>query len=106
METLRRIGLGELEYTYQSAKARMDFNPEYADEKKKIVEDHPYYTNEQEALQAAIEIRKSGNWWCQIWAKIGRDEECYYIQDHYIVSDNPKVIQAAEYIGMAHLYSA
>ena len=104
MGTLRKIGQGEFEYIYQSAIARMAVHPERAERETKIVEEHPYYKSEQEALQAAIDMENSGCRGCQIWAKIGRDEEYYYIQDYFIVSNDNIVLRAAEYIGMAQVY--
>ena len=46
MGTLRKIGQGEFEYIYQSAKARMAVHPERAERETKIVEEHPYYKSE------------------------------------------------------------
>lgn len=40
----------------------------------------------------------------QVWAKVGKDEEYYYIQDYYIVSNDYRILIAAEYIGMEQLF--
>lgn len=45
-------------------------------------------------------MRKNGCSGCQVWAKVGKDEEYYYIEDYYIVSANNFIKMAAEYIGM------
>ena len=106
MEQLRKISQEEFEYVYENAKARIKAHPEHADEQRKIIDKHPHYEDEKEALQAAIDMNNNGHWGCQIWAKIGKDEEYYFIEDYFIVSDDNIVKQAAEYIGMAHVFSA
>ena len=40
----------------------------------------------------------------QVWAKIGKDEEYYNIEDYYIVTDDNLIKQAIEYIGMDDIY--
>lgn len=103
MKQSQRISQGELKYIYESAKARMEYNPEVAAKYKRMIEAQPYYKSEKEALKAAIDINNKGWQGCQIWAKIGVDEEYYYIQDHFIVSDDIRINTAAEYVGMAQL---
>lgn len=100
----RRISQGELKYVYESAQARMEYNPEIAAKYKKIIEEHPFYESEEEAMKVAIDKRNSGRWGCQVWVKIGVDEEYYYIQSYYVVSDDNRVKQAAEYIGMDQIF--
>ena len=100
----RRISQGELKYVYESAQARMAYNPEIAAKYKKIIEEHPFYESEEEAMKVALDKRNSGRWGCQVWAKIGVDEEYYYIQSYYVVSDDNRVKQAAEYIGMDQIF--
>lgn len=39
----------------------------------------------------------------QVWAKVCKDGEYYYIQDYYIVSNDYKILIAAEYIGMEQI---
>jgi hypothetical protein len=40
----------------------------------------------------------------QVWAKVGKDEEYYFIQAYYIVSNDYRILIAAEYIGMEQLF--
>ena len=100
----RRISQGELKYVYESAQARMEYNPEIAAKYKKIIAEHPFYESEEEAMKVALDKRNSGRWGCQVWVKIGVDEEYYYIQSYYVVSDDNRVKQAAEYIGMDQIF--
>lgn len=106
MEKPRKISQEELQYVYESAQARMASHPEYAQEQTAIIHEFPHFDDKEEALQAAKDMSKDGRWDCQIWAKIGIDEEYYFIENYYIVSDDYKVKQAAEYIGMAHVFNA
>ena len=39
----------------------------------------------------------------QVWAKVGKDDDYYFIQDYYIVSNDYRVLIAAEYIGMEQI---
>ena len=98
-----RFSQSELRYIYESAKGRMDANPEYAERYQKMIDQHPSYKIEREAIQSAHALKKDSHSIVQVWAKIGRDEEYFYIQDHYIVSDDIRISIAADYIGMAQL---
>jgi len=82
----------------------MESNPEIAAKYKKIIEEHPFYESEEEAMKVTLDKRNSGHCGCQVWAKIGVDEECYYIQDYFIVSADIQINIAAEYVGMAQIY--
>ncbi len=94
-----QVNLG---HDYESALGRMAAHPDYAEKYSKIIREHPYFTSEKEAVSVAL----SRGSMCQIWAKIGKDEEYYYIKDDYfIVTDDWRIDQAAEYIGMAILYN-
>jgi hypothetical protein len=99
-----RMSQDELAYTYEHAQARMDAHPEYADKHKKIVQAHSFFKSEKEALQAAIEQRKNNQWGCQIWAMIEKTDGVYRILNHWLVTDDGKIKQSAEYIGMALIY--
>lgn len=102
MEYRFRMSQSVLEYIYESAKGRMEYHPDIAEKYQSIIDNYPHFKSEDEARNAATEIRKrSGK--CQVWAKIGKDEEYYYIQDYFIASDDIQVLMAAEYIGMAQL---
>lgn len=104
MKQPRRISQGELKYVYESAQARMEYNPEIAAKYKKLIEEHPFYKSEKEALKAVAGINNKGWRGCQIWAKIGVDEEYFYIQDYFIVSADNRINIAAEYVGMAQIF--
>lgn len=93
-----------LQYTYESAKGRMKAHPDIAEKYKSIIQKHPYFKSEKEALEAAIKKEQENPRHFQIWAKVGKKEEYYYIQDYYIVSNDYKILMAAEYIGMAQIY--
>ena len=82
----------------------MEYNPKIAAKYKKIIEEHPFYESEEEAMKVALDKRNSGRWGCRVWAKMGVDEEYYYIQDYFIVSADIQINIAAEYVGMAQIY--
>ena len=104
MEEKFRINQDELAYIHQNAQARMRYNPDIAAKYKKIIDEYPFYQSEKEALQSTIDIinKEYSNY--QIWAKIGKDDEYYYIQDYYIATDDNIIKQTAEYIGMILIY--
>lgn len=96
----RYLGQDELKYVYESAKERMDYHPDYAEKYRKMIDKVPFFKDREEALKIANYMRKNGCSGCQVWAKVGKDEEYYYIEDYYIVSANNFIKMAAEYIGM------
>lgn len=98
-----RMSQDELAYIYQNAQARIGYNPDIADEYKKKIDEYPFYESEDAALDAAQSINDREHRGCQIWAKIGKDDEYYYIQNYFIATDDNIIKQAAEYIGMAHI---
>lgn len=94
-----------MEYLYQSARGRMEANPEAAEKYQEIIQNFPRFKTEKEALQRAINLIKKTRSDFQIWAKIGKgDDGIYRVQDWWIVTDDAKIKQAAEYIGMALMY--
>lgn len=93
-----------LKYVYESAKARTEYNKEYAKEQRKIL-NKCTFVDKKEALEKAIEITKEGNYDCKVWAKIKKDEEYYYIDDLWLVTTDVKTEAAAEYLGLAILYA-
>lgn len=101
-----KLGQDELSYMYESAQSRMAAHPDFAKRCKKAVADCTHFDNEQDALQAAIKPAREGefDYYCQIWAKIEKDEEFYRISDYWIVTGDVQIQQAAEYIGMALVY--
>lgn len=96
MNIIPKFGQDELKYTYESAKARMRVHPYIAKKYNEIINECPHY----KTLDDAINSVNDEIYMYQIWAKIGKDEEFYYIQDYYIVTDDNRVATAAEYIGM------
>lgn len=62
------------------------------------------FDSEKEALTAALDrIKNEGSSSVQIWAKFNSDEE-YYKINSWIVTDDWRVKQAAEYVGLALMY--
>lgn len=106
MEDRYELGQDELGYMYESAQSRMAAHPDFAKRYKKMIADCTHFDNEQDALQAAIKPAREGefDYYCQIWAKIEKDEEFYRISDYWIVTGDVQIQQAAEYIGMALVY--
>lgn len=106
MENMYKLSQDELSYTYESAQSRMAAHPDFAKRYRKAVADCTHFDNEQDALQAAIKPAREGefDYYCQIWAKIEKDEEFYRISDFWIVTGDVQIQQAAEYIGMALVY--
>lgn len=63
-----------------------------------------FFDSEQEALTAALDrIKNKGSSSVQIWAKYITDEE-YFKINSWIVTDDWRVKQAAEYVGLALMY--
>ena len=94
-----------LKYTYEHAKSRMDLHQEIAAKHQRIIREHPHYTSEREALEDAIKIERVNPCTCQIWAKVGKYDDTYYIMDYWIVTtDDWRIKVAAEYIGMVQVY--
>ena len=82
----------------------MECHPEIAEKYRRIIEQSPFYNDRDEAIKVAEAICKSDGSRCQVWAKVGKDKEHYYIEDYYIVSNDYKIIIAAEYIGMEQIF--
>ena len=96
---------GVLYDTYENAQLRMKAHPDCAEKRNKIIHEHPHYKTEREALKAAIEMYKEYPSFYQIWAKLEKDEEFYRTSNWWIVSNDNIVLQAADYIGMAQIYT-
>lgn len=104
MEYRFRISQNELASVYDNAQARMNYNPKVAEKHKTVIASFPFFKNEKEVLQATLDMmnKKFSNY--QIWAKISKTDEYYYIQDYFIATDDNLIKQSAEYIGMALIY--
>lgn len=81
-------------------------HPDYTNEQKAIVQNQLSFNTKEEAINMAIDMKKRGFFNCQVWAKIGRDEEYFYIDKYYISTNDNVVKKAAEYIGMAHIFTS
>lgn len=100
----RYLGQEELKKVYESAKKRMEYHPEKAEIYRRIIEHSPFYNDKDEAIKVAEAMCKSDGSGCQVWAKVGKDKEHYYIEDYYIVSNDYKILIAADYIGMEQIF--
>lgn len=98
-----RFDQDELKYVYESAKSRMEAHPDIAAKYTKIIQEYPFYESEEEALKAASNMMYNAAHSVQIWAKIERDEEYFFIGNYFIVADDVMIKLSAEYIGMAQL---
>ena len=98
----------DMKFIYESAKDRMGIHLEHAEKCKKKIQLQRVFTSEKDALKFALKKMKQGNLApsYQIWAAIEKDEVIYRIQNFWIVTDDNHVKMAAEYIGMALIYSA
>lgn len=103
MNMTSKFGQDELQYVYESAKSRMEAHPDIADKNIKIINEYPYFTTLDDAIKYANAIDDEYINKCQIWAKVGKDEEYYYIQGYFITTDDVFVSKAAEYIGMEQI---
>lgn len=92
----------ELEYVYESAKLRMKYHPDIAEKYSKIVDDFPHFNTIEEAIKSVNDKKNISSY--QVWAKVEKDEEYYYIKDYYIISNDYSILVAAEYIGMEQLW--
>jgi len=71
---------------------------------KKIIEGLPYFKSEKEALTHALNLMKKDFSDYQVWAKIEKDGKIFHIADWWIVTDDWRVKQTADYIGLALVY--
>ena len=94
----------ELEYVYIRGQARMNWHPDLAEKYMKVIQNYPYLKTLDEAVNFAKSQSEKYMDNCQIWAKVGKDKEYYYIQDYYIVTNNIHIAIAAEYIGMEQIW--
>ncbi len=106
MNEQTKIGQDELKYVYDSAKHRCEIHPEIAEKYGRIIEELPIYKDGNEAIKKAVSQRNKNNSHCQVWAKVSKENEYYFIQDYYIVSSDNRILMAAEYIGMEQIFVA
>ena len=103
--TKRNYGFDQFElgYVYNRGIDLANGNPELADKYTKLIQSHPYFKTLDEAIKFARKQREESYDHYQIWAKVGKDEEFFYIQDYYIVTKDNKIAVAADYIGMEQI---
>lgn len=94
-----------LGYAYESALALKEHHPEVFKERWEMVQALPSYKDEDGAIKAAVALAETTQKNCQVWARVGKDEEYYFIQDYFIATNDNRVKQAAEYIGMAEIFA-
>lgn len=105
MITPHRIGQETLKYIYESAKERMAAHPERAKQAVSIVEKHPHFKTQKEALEFAVQKMRETDGWYQVWAKVEKGEDgIYRVQNWWLSTDDIKTIEAAEYIGLAQTH--
>ena len=104
MDYKYRISQEELKRLYEHAKARMVAHPDIAEDYQKNIQKCPYFESEREALQSAIKMIKDGFSSYQIWAKFEKEDDIFRITNWWIVTDDWKIKQAADYLGLALMY--
>ena len=105
MRERKNFSQDELRYVYERGKEHIEGNPERAAEYEKIINEHAFYQNIDVALKAAKELNETDSRKYQVWARVAKKDERYYVEDYYIVSNNWKVLMAAEFMGMEQILS-
>lgn len=101
LKHIRDIPQECLKYIYESAQARLGYDAEREEEYRERLQKLPVYTNEEDAVKAFFDVwnKRKGNLW--ILAKVGVDEEYFYVQeDYFLVTDDGLMLQAADYLGL------
>lgn len=96
-----------LQYMYDSAQARMKAHPDIAEKYQKIIQNYPHFDSKEKVREYVSKKEKETDSCYRIFAKIGKDEEFYFVQkDHLIVvpGDDGAGTKAAEYLGMEMIY--
>ena len=100
-----RIAQKELKYIYENAQARMEYNPKRSAKATNIVNNHPHFNTQKEALEFAVQKMRETDGWYQVWAKVKKGEDgIYRVQNWWLATDDIKTIEAAEYIGLAQTH--
>ncbi len=100
-----RVAQKELKYIYENAQARMEYNPKRSAKATNIVNNHPHFNTQKEALEFAVEQMKTNAAWYQVWAKVEKGEDnIYKVQNWWLSTDDSKVLESAEYIGMVQTH--
>lgn len=106
MEYRFRISQDDLNTLYESSRLRLDAHPELAERHKEIIQKYPFFESEKEALEYAIKMINENYSDYQIWVKIEKEEDIIHIQKWWIVTDDWKIKQSADYLGMALMYDS
>lgn len=100
-----RINQETLKYIYESAKERMAAHPERAKQAVSMVEKHHHFNTQKDALEFAVEQMKTNYARYQVWAKVGKGEDdIYRVQNWWLSTDDSRVLESAEYMGMAQTH--
>ena len=100
-----RIGQETLKYIYESAKERIAAHPKRAEQAISIIDKHRHFKTQKEALEFAIEQMKTNYARYQVWAKVEKGEDdIYRVQNWWLSTDDSKVLESAEYIGLVQTH--
>lgn len=100
-----RINQETLKFVYESAKERMAAHPERAKQAVSIVEKHHHFNTQKDALEFAVEQMKMNYARYQVWAKVEKGEDdIYRVQNWWLSTDDIKVLESAEYIGLVQTH--
>lgn len=101
-----RFNQVHLQYMYDSAQARMKAHPDIAEKYQKIIQDYPHFDSKEKVREYVSKKEKETDSRYRIFAKIGKDEEFYFVQNYFIVihEDDGAGTKVAEYLGMGMIY--
>lgn len=99
-----RISQEELKRLYETSKKRIKANPESAEKYQAVLRECVYYESEKEALEVALKAVKNGNYSCLILAKYKKVKDIFRIKNRWLVTDDWRVIQAADFLCLALMY--
>lgn len=94
----------QLQYIYESAEERMEYNPDIAKFYQGVIRECPRYDTEEEAVEAYGIMRKEGpGIKYMVWGTIRKDEEFYSVTAPWVVTTGGDTQKAAEYVGMVYI---
>ena len=93
-----------LQYIYESAEERMEYNPDVAEFYQGVIRECPRYNTEEEAVEAYDTMKKEDpETRYMVWGTIRKDEEFYSVTEPWIVTTGGDPQKAAEYVGMVYI---
>ncbi len=101
-----RIGQEELTTLYNASKARTKAHSDITDKYQAIIRECSHFDSEKEALQSAVDLMKKEYSDYQIWAQIEKAGNVVRVKNWWIVTDDWKVKQAADFLGLALMYDS